>query len=87
MLGQYYRVQVNPLGSELVTDDLGNVAGTVDDLLRAPTKAGQSSLGATFTWRKVSDKKAKGGSFFSEHRKGATRLLDVHRQVGRMAYR
>ena len=71
VLGQYYRVQVNPVGSELVTDDLGNVAGTVDDLLRAPTTAGESSLGATFTWRKVADKKAKGGSYFSEHRKGS----------------
>ncbi len=71
LLGQYYRVQVNPVGSELVTDDLGNVAGTVDDLLRAPTTASESSLGATFTWRKVVDKKAKGGSYFSEHRKGA----------------
>ncbi len=71
LLGQYYRVQVNPVGSELVTDDVGNVAGTVDDLLRAPTTAGESSLGAAFTWRKVSDKKAKGNSIFSEHRKGA----------------
>jgi bacillopeptidase F len=71
VLGQYYRVQVNPAGAATVTDDVGNVAVAVDDLVRAPTKAGESSLGATFTWRKVADRKAAGGSFFAEHRKGA----------------
>lgn len=71
MLGQLYRVQVNPPGNELVTDDLGNVAPAVDDVVRAPTSAGESSLGAAFTWRLVKDKKAKGGSYVAEHRKGA----------------
>ncbi len=71
VLGQYYRVQVNPVGAASVTDDVSNVATSVDDVVRAPTTAGESSLGATFTWRKVADRKAAGGSFFAEHRKGA----------------
>jgi hypothetical protein len=71
MLGQYYRVQVNPVGNEVIADDLGNVSATVDDGVRAATSANESSVGATFTWRTVKDKKAKGGSYVSEHRKGA----------------
>lgn len=70
-LGQNYRVLVNPVGAELVADDLGNVASAVDAVVRAPITAGESSVGATFTWRKVSDKKAVGGSYFAERRKGA----------------
>jgi hypothetical protein len=71
VLGQYFRVQVNPVGNELIADDLGNVAGTVDDLVRAATSANENAVGATFTWRTVKDKKAQGGSYVSEHRKGA----------------
>jgi hypothetical protein len=71
VLGQYYRVQVNPVGSELVTDDLGNVGATVDDGVRAPVAASESNAGATYSWRTVSDRKAKGRSYVSEHRKGA----------------
>jgi hypothetical protein len=71
LLGQYYRVQVNPFGNELVADDLGNVSATVDDTVRAATSANESAIGATFTWKTVKDKKAKGGSYVTEHRKGA----------------
>jgi hypothetical protein len=71
LLGQYYRVQVNPVGNELVADDLGNVSATVDDTVRAATSANESAIGATFTWKTVKDKRAKGGSYVTEHRKGA----------------
>ena len=71
MLGQHYRVQVNPVGSELVMDDLGNVSAAVDDSVRATKSAEESSAGATFAWHTVNDKKAKGGSYVTEHRKGA----------------
>jgi hypothetical protein len=72
MLGSHFRVQVNPVAAQLVADNLGNVGASVDDSVRAATSVNQSAAGATFTWRKVSDKKAKGGSYVIERRKGAT---------------
>ena len=70
VLGERYRVLVNPGGSATVADDLGNVATATDAPFRVQTWT--EELGATYTWRPVSNVNARGGSYLVEHRRGAS---------------
>lgn len=69
VLGERYRVRINPSGSATVVDDLDNVASTSDSAFRVQTWT--EELGATYTWRTVTNDRARGGSYLVERRAGA----------------
>ena len=69
VLGERYRVLVNPSGSATVVDGLGNVAAAKDSAFRVQTWTEENGL--SFTWRTVSNDKARGGSYLVERRPGA----------------
>ena len=58
------------MGAKTVVDDLGNVAASKDSAFRVQTWT--EELGATYTWRAVSNDKARGGSYLVERRPGAS---------------
>jgi hypothetical protein len=72
VLGERYRVLVNPSGSKTVVDDLGNVAAAHDSSFRVQTWTEEN--GAAFTWRRVNTDRAAGGSYLVEARSGASAL-------------
>ena len=66
------RVNVNPVGFETVLDDTRETSQRrIRYDFRAATTVDDSSGALTYSWRKVSTKKAKGGSYYLEHRKNA----------------
>ena len=69
VLGERYRVLVNPAGSATVVDGLGNVAAAKDSAFRVQTWTEESAL--SFAWRTVTSDKARGGSYLVERRPGA----------------
>ena len=71
LAGGYYTVTVNPVVTPTVTDLVGNVSTLTTHNFRAATSVDELSSALTNSWRKVADRKAKGGSYFVEHRKGA----------------
>ncbi len=70
VLGERYRILVNPVGAATVADDLGNIAAATNSAFRVQTWT--EELGATYTWRKVTNDKARGGSYLVERRQGAS---------------
>ncbi len=70
VLGERYRILINPSGAATVADDLGNVAAASDAAFRVQTWT--EELGASYTWREVSNDKARGGSYLVERRQGAS---------------
>ncbi len=70
VLGESYRVTTNDTGSATVADAWGNVAALANGTFDAPTHS--EELGATHSWRTVTNAKASGGSFVVDRRAGAS---------------
>ncbi|MFZ0323644.1 MAG: hypothetical protein WAN48_05870, partial [Actinomycetes bacterium] len=72
MPGQHYEGVVNPLGVTTVADTLGNVSAPTTFAFRGARIQQENSPAAKATWQVVKAKKAKGGSYLMELRKGAS---------------
>lgn len=70
VVGERYRVLVNPAGAATVTDSLGNVGEAVDTAFRQQTNV--TEVWPNYTWRSVPHAKARGGSYVVERRPGAS---------------
>jgi hypothetical protein len=69
--GQSYQVLVAPGGATSVTDAVGNVASPVTTPFTGQVLNEETSAANVVTWRKVTDKAAKGRSYLTEHNAGA----------------
>lgn len=71
--GETYTATVNPEGAApLVVDRSGNAAAATSLGFATPTDLEETSPAARYSWRTVVDARARGGSYVTERRAGAT---------------